>query len=281
MLGCSASMNVIHDIPYAERVATEPPIWFNDLPVHSFFRIQMSKAVKETLALTAITRLAKSLRFNVVDLPYERIHGITSPGLEQYPQGIKILDVSKADQIGLASTINLKDDYLRGLMMLYRDPKKNMMQIAKLIFNPAVTLCHEIIHALNFASNTELFNEYTKRGLWGQRRMYHNEPFRGDNRQAELGFLWESIVFGGTIGQSLEDHNAPVIVAEWPSLSLHDPEIYPWRKGFPANTVEYLILMQYLINIQFERYWKGTADSPQNFRSGWLSGPGMSMWGTL
>lgn len=68
----------------------------------------------------------------------------------------------------------------------------------------ATTLCHEVIYALGHA-------------MWCSPT--HFEPYYCDQRLNELGFAWETAVFGGTISDTLDSACFyPLNFSTWPFI---------------------------------------------------------------
>lgn len=196
------------------------------IPVYEFRRHSLSPSVAHERAGSALKQLGKYISFRTTDrdlvigLTHEA-NGRTSPMIFQYPEGIAI--TPGPELRGLASITCINHSYLRTLRQLLLEPENNKFKIRKLYFQFALTICHEIIHEINFAVDTELlkryiemYKRYNETGArFGEVRF--NEPFYEGQRVAELGFFWETEVFGGVCIQSMHKPNDPIFIAEWPS----------------------------------------------------------------
>lgn len=260
MIECPASNGIQYDIMYGERLVSMPSLLRHDLQVFTLLQSSTPYDVKEKLARQGRLKLAESISFCFIDSKDREgidggTQGITSPNLERYPQGVKILQGDESECFGLASTTFIRKSYLDTLVQLYDDPEKNQLQIRSLQFKLAVTIDHEVAHALNQAVDPALYRRFLEKGLFVRGKVPNNEPFYNNHQSAEWGFSWEKEVFGGYITQHPDNTNAPILISEWPSYRHRYPESYPSRGLWPACTVEYLVPTYYLNNIQNQRYW--------------------------
>lgn len=112
---------------YAERVETTPAVMYNGLPVPTVLRTLTSQQAAEPWTRISLNQLASSIKFAFLDLgnQLEGTQGVTSPNLEEYPEGIQVLQGDKSDQVGLASGIIINKAYLDGLVELHKSSEKN------------------------------------------------------------------------------------------------------------------------------------------------------------
>ena len=107
---------------------------------------------------------------------------------------------------GCASKITIAENFGDTLAELYRSPQtpQTISQQLRVQFYLAVTICHELVHAIDNAL---------------QENLVKLEPYFGDHGLNELGWAWEDFVFGGGISAVQEAGEIDHVyrpVAEWP-----------------------------------------------------------------
>ncbi|KAI9699751.1 MAG: hypothetical protein M1836_002786 [Candelina mexicana] len=107
-------------------------------------------------------------------------------------------------------------------------------------FNVAVTLCHEVCHALRTALETHPLKP---------------EPFYNDDSHAEVGNAWEASTFGGSI-DFLDESGAQgaICVMKWPGA--HDWNAPSRRKSRRRWLTSYVVPMDYIIKVQSRAFWE-------------------------
>lgn len=129
-----------------------------------------------------------------------------------------------------------------------------MFKIHKLYFASALTACHEVIHVINFAIESELLKKYIEMGH-NFTRVAFNEPIHEGQRVAELGYFWENKVIGGARIQTVANTQNPLFLANWPSWLNRDKESDPERALPRKVCYRYLVSTYYIQNIQTQEFW--------------------------
>ena len=110
----------------------------------------------------------------------------------------------------------------------------------RLHFWIAITLCHELIHAINHATSD------------------NREPFYGNQNYAELGYAWENAVFGGRVlAPRRFDGHFPFTMVKWPSLALTpDDDSDETTRGYAKGSATYYYVpMDHMARIQQQETW--------------------------
>lgn len=148
-----------------------------------------------------------------------------------------------ARQSGDGSVIHINYQYIENLS------KGNMplSQLLRLQFYMALTISHEIAHAINNAVSVLLY-----------------EPFYEDQRLSELGRAWENEVFGGMTELIFEtDARNPLAFAKWPTYA---DKATPRNgvlalKGPKRYTTWYFVSMKWVNDIQQQWFWDVPGDT--------------------
>lgn len=161
---------------------------------------------------------------------------------------------------GLGSCTFIRTSFVTKLAQL-RTEGGNKLEILNLKFRTAVTLVHELAHAINRAVDINAFPILNEIALTAtaSSRMY--EPWYEDQRLAELGWAYENEVFGGIIGTlpgpgwdrpDSIDPSHPVFVHKWPGTETNE---HPKRRGSKQSMTLYLVSMYFIHNIQQQSFW--------------------------
>ena len=253
----TASSDAICSIVYGERYTPADNPRFEGVQVPEFRRhdlpfIMMSKKAGEVLE-----RLGNSIMFRATERDGSAdmrpgVHARTWPSTRYYPEGIAITD--RPEKKGVAGIIRLHPDYLTMLKGLLEDPEEKECQILKLYFEIAVTICHELMHTLDFALKSDLLKAYMANGdnleITG-----FNEPFYEGQRVAEIGFFWENHVFGGAFNQSLPEPADAIFLGEWPSLLFREKASQPERAPPKKVCFRWLVSWYYIKNSLTQEFW--------------------------
>ena len=266
MLQTPASLDLIYKIIYAPRRLPRERMDYEGQPVLELEYIETNET-RRNMAKKALNRLAESLSF-IVENPKEdgkkNCDAIVSHSLALHSYGINIADDSGTPR-GIASKIRLNRNHLSKLtQLLDQHGNDNTSQILTLQFKLAVSICHNIIHAISHAADLALLldaiMESTYRDLAtlentsrSKERVVTNEPFLDENETvAELGYSWENAVLGGTIQWANQvDH--PLFFSKWPSF-LTDGD-YPRRAGYSRTATQYVVPLHYLRSIHRQEFW--------------------------
>ena len=266
MLQTPASLDLIYKIIYGPRRFPRERMDYEGQPVFEIESVE-SNETRRNMAKKALNRLAESLSF-IVETPKEdgkkNCDATVSHSLALHSYGINIADDSGTPR-GIASTIRLDRNHLSKLTLLLDQHGDNTSQILTLQFKLAISICHNIIHAISHAADLALLldaiMESTYRDLAtlentsrSKERVVTNEPFLENETVAELGYSWENAVLGGTVQWANQvDH--PLFFSKWPSF-LTDGD-YPRRGGYSRTATQYVVPLHYLRNIHRQEFWDG------------------------
>lgn len=261
MLTSPMSLRFLYYVISAPRVPTTPtPTHKDGLPVLQFSPDDTPYATLRPLIISALSGLEDYVTFNFA---YRDTQGWTAPAREQWPSGISI--EQGKPMTGYGSITYLKIYYLLHLKYLLETPEQNECQIIAWQFKFAVTLCHEITHALHWACNRDLVRWHNTNPRGNLKDAPRMEAFFNGMGTAELGYTWENEVFGGMITQDIESDpritNEPSFVAPWPNC-MHRSDCDPIRRkeGWLANL--HLISLYYMNNIQRQEFWDFVRTQP-------------------
>ena len=167
--------------------------------------------------------------------------------------------LDKVPNYGYGSAIRVNSRFLESLHLLNAAPLSTRIlnHQLRLQLLLAVTLCHELMHALETARNPE------REAL---------EPYWGDQALNELGLAWEDVIFNGNLTEVMRDGmNANNYkIGEWPLTFCHFPAPH-WfpglvddpnlgeaildRKPAKGSFTTYFVPMEWLSNIQQQASW--------------------------
>jgi hypothetical protein len=264
MLECPASLDLLYKIIYSPRRFPPRPMDYEGQPVFEIERIE-SNETRRKMARKALSRLADSLSF-LVDDPKEdgkeNCDNVVIHTLALHPYGINIADDSGTPR-GIASVIHVNRNLLAKLSMLLKSGGDKTAQILTLQFKLAISICHNIAHAVGHAADLALLLdaimestihdlaelEKTQRT---KERVGSNEPFLENDSVAELGYCWENAVLGGSIQWANQvDH--PLFFSQWPSF-LTDGD-FPRRARYKRTATQFVVPLHYLRNIHRQEFW--------------------------
>lgn len=113
-------------------------------------------------------------------------------------------------------------------------------QLLRLQFQLAVTICHEINHAIGNATR-------------GDKDI---EPFHCDDRLNELGFAWEMAVFGGRIAEMKGLAQYPLTFTKWPDFLRADRSLAIYERRPPMKICNnFFLSMQWINMVQQQQFW--------------------------
>ena len=264
MLQSPASLDLVYKIIYGPRRFPRERM---DYEGQTVLEIECTETneTRRDMARKALSRLAESLSFIAEDPKEDGKNNcdvIVSHSLALHSYGINIADDSGTPR-GIASIIHLNRNHLSKLSILLGQDGDNTSQILTLQFKLAVSICHNVVHAIGHAADLTLLldaiMESTYRDLAtlenterSKERVGSNEPFLENESVAELGYSWENAVLGGTVQWANQvDH--PLFFSEWPSF-LTDGD-YPRRAAYGRTTIQYVVPLHYLRNIHRQEFW--------------------------
>jgi len=190
---------------------------------------------------------------------------ISTPPLDDNWEGIThksdiVCCITDDGRQGLGACTRIKTSYVTKLTQLHTEGG-NKLEILNLQFRTAVTLVHELAHAINGAVDINLYPLMNEIELTGTASSKIYEPWYEDQRLAELGFAYENEVFGGmvhTLPNMRPDHpnsidpSHPVFVQKWPGTVTNR---HTKRRGSKQSMTLYLVSMHFIHNIQQQNFW--------------------------
>ena len=256
-LESAASSDAICSLVYGYRYTPPGNPTFRRAPVSEFCKHDLPFAIASRRARDVLDRLGDTIRFQATDRDEglgmrQGVHGSTWPSTHFYPDGIAIN--GRPEKTGLACITRLHPDYLNVLKELLKEPWEKEFQILKLYFEIAITICHEVMHAIDFARETDLLKIYLEMGD-NVRLVAFNEPFYEDQRVAEIGFFWENHVFGGAFNQSTPEPANAIFLGQWPSLLFRDKKHQPERTPPTRVCFRWLVSAYYIRNSLTQEFW--------------------------
>ena len=257
LLESAPSSDAICSIIYGDRHPSPEKIVHKGVPVSEFHKHNLPPSDVREAAGKVLKRLAKSIRFQLKvtdNRPDEEdgSTGSTSGTTDGYPQGVIVSD--RQQERGIASITTLDLRYLKMLKEMLVETLGKQFQILKVHFETALTICHEVMHAINFGLASNLLNIYIKMGNDVKPPPF-NEPFHQGQDVAELGYFWENHVFGGACNQSVPIRENPVYVSEWPSWVFRDEKLQPEKAPPKRRVLMWLVSAYYIKNIQTQEFW--------------------------
>ena len=271
LLESAASADAICSIVYGDRFNSPENIIRGGIPVSEFLPHTLRPSTVGRSAPSVLKKLGQSIGFTFTErgltdgqkkLFESGTYAHAIPSTVHFPHGIAI--TNRPQHKGIAVVVHINPQYQETLNKLHRDILNKDFQVRKLNFEIALTICHGVIHAINYAlasdylnafiSWSEDFNLYT-----GQRFQEppppYNEPFREGQDVAELGSFWENQVFGGICNQSVPNYEDPIYLCEWPSWMCRDKEHRPERALPRRRALRWLIPTHFVQNIQSQDFW--------------------------
>ena len=255
LLESAPSCDAICSIVYGDRYPSG--VTHKGLPVMEFCRHDNPPKLVRERAGRVLTRLGNTITFMVTDkdrgkVGDERAHGRTSGCTCNFPQGVDVSDLQRSN--GLAAVVVLDPQYLKMLKKLREEVLGRQFQVVKLWFEIALTLCHEVMHAINLALSSDLFKLFAEKGEKVGIAPF-NEPFFQGQPVAELGYFWETHLFGGTCIQSVPNPTWPIFLADWPSWMFRDKKQQAERALPKRKSFKWLVAVDFVKNIQTQEFW--------------------------
>lgn len=257
LLESAPSSDAICSIVYGARRPSPENTHHQGILVSEFHRHRLPPWDVRKTAARVLRRLGKSIRFSLTDVEHPMIHDMRSNGRTAavptgFPFGVAVTD--QPLHRGVSSIIMLDIKYLDVLTKLVDENSGKEFEICKLHFELAVTICHEVMHAIDFALSSDLLFFYIENGDDSEPPPF-TEPFYQGQTVAELGYFWENQVFGGACIQSLPTSENPVYLCEWPSWLFRDKCQHPERAPPIRRALKWLISAYYIKNIQTHGFW--------------------------
>ena len=160
---------------------------------------------------------------------------------------------NEPEEAGIGSIIEVTIEHLHTFVYLQQQNQQTPLAISQMLrlqCEMAVTLCHELTHAINNAVSRDI------------------EPFFGGQSFAELGDSWTQEVFNGnlaTIGDEggSQGVHAPLVISKWPNHRWpHEPRNSKFERRLPKpKSTLYFVPMQWISAVQQQSFWDAVRDS--------------------
>ena len=179
-------------------------------------------------------------------------------------------DVRGNGRRGNSTFIAFNYYFLQDIEKLIRNGQANSLLMLNLQFSLAITLCHEVAHAVAMASNSGLRRQMTSTRCTKLAFSLHwpVEPFFEDQATAEIGYSWESETLGGKlIGPPPGAPEKFSSIVDWPDGDQHGHEQchipYPQRGAPTSRFVNaFVVDMQYIQMVFCQDFWDTWAQLP-------------------
>jgi hypothetical protein len=256
-----ASLRFYHSIIYTTRRQTSTT--HRNLPVYEFSRSGVPESEVSEQTLYALEKLAGSLSFQFLDDIVDDSCAVATPCLGINSNGISIIPAEKVT--GLGGFVKINRRFLRLLQQLLKRPYIKHKQILGLQLQVASLSCHELAHVINFAADISFLKAILESRHENQPLAVPNEPFFENQPVAELGYCWMNEVFGGNIPYSYDPTEA-IMLEEWPSWVSRSTKREPERRLPRVTSTMSLISVQYMRDIQSQKWWESLSDRRINDR---------------
>lgn len=183
----------------------------------------------------------------VMELTWRYLAGrINYASANDLPQNVRA-DCGLKSSFGeeLRIEIRIKQDRLQHLLNLLVRYEPNDIRVLYAQLDMAISLDHEIAHAIHFAKNC-----YSP----GRGPI---EPFYENDRCVELGFAWTHQVLGGLLGPDLELSNEGAVrtLRPWATFDGTEDRNPATRADPPAAKVEWLADLHHILRLQRQEFW--------------------------
>ena len=256
LLESAPSSEAICSVVYGLR-RTLPPSITHGRHVTRFCKHNIPPFYVRETARKVLERLAESITFVLFDGGHRlkddnAPNGHTAGIAGNFPQGVAVADLQ--EERGLASRVFVDRRFFRLMDELAAETLGKQFQILKANFEMAVTICHEVIHAINLAIASDLRNIYIAMGEHFTPRGFY-EPYYQGQSVAELGYFWENEVFGGAFKQSILIRDNPFHLCEWPCWIFRDQQGKLQMAVQGRRARMWLLSAYYIKNIQTQEFW--------------------------
>jgi len=263
MLDTPASLEFLYNVIFCNRTMVEPrkpeDEAFLALDIDPY---SATAAIdRHEQARQALNRLAESLTWQFDNSIQPDEHAVTTPYLDEYPDGVGIRDNAGSHK-GLASSIKLGQSSLDDLRRLSNE-NVDVRKLLTLRFKVALTMCHEVAHAAEFAVGTNRLTYLTEWQAAGrpeisqaekdQKRKEFVEPCYGGEVVAELGYSWEQQVFGGTVVLDNEIDYC-MSFSKWPNHIARKKE-HPCHGLINYHCTKWMVPLRYIANVNDREFW--------------------------
>lgn len=166
---------------------------------------------------------------------------------------------------GSATFIAFHRKYLVDIYALTKSGKEQSLEMLNVQFSLAVTLCHEVGHAIGFASNWEWRRDVLSARISKVPEPHYVEPFYNGQHTAEIGYAFVNEILDCNFTQYIDAH--PEMFGQlchWPNGWYHHSiasYVMPNRDA-PAKAKEYetfLLDMRYVQRVFRQEFWDSLA----------------------
>ncbi|MCJ1484366.1 hypothetical protein MMC06_004536 [Schaereria dolodes] len=205
---------IVSDIPMTRRRVYNINKYLNQLAVERALTFEFTPLLDDERYRREVCKSsgwAFATHFGSIDYKYGRTHDA-----KQY-QGFR------------RSVIRLHNDYYITAEKFRRIKHPNLPQLLRFYFGFAVTICHELMHCIEYG------------------QAHKAEPYYKDWTVAEAGATWEQYTFGGRLTpiHSYVDCKYGLAVHDWPQPKAFGPEV----------NVLYSVPMKYVENLFQKEMW--------------------------
>ncbi|MCJ1232633.1 hypothetical protein MMC14_000586 [Varicellaria rhodocarpa] len=255
MIRSSASVRFIHNVMYGKRTYLRTESMLSKCAIYELALPPCYSRKTFDQFVDGLDDLQRLVKWNVADLP----EGIAAETITIFEEPRPFRGCGIDIKWGFSTNIVVERKVFQSLHELQlcaqsTSDKTTRNEVSvrshklRLQYWLAVTLCHELVHAINQAVSED------------------REPFYGNQKYAELGYAWENDCLGGRL-MSLRGFRGPdpFITVKWPSLNLIPPEdSEETGRGHPkGSATQYYVPMDYMAHIQRQQTWDAYASPDQ------------------
>ena len=240
------------------------------------FTIRQSKdiphdAMRESVD-KALDRLAQNVSYEIIDP--DKDPSVRPVRGQMRRRGTNVIDI-RGDGIrnGVPSQIRINGSYITALEKLLAKEGDNVDQVLNVQFEMATTFCHELAHAVCYATNPDfaaLLESWSMQPPENQAIPHiFPEPYFEDGLVVEIGRSWEqavlnSILFWGSrlwTSSALvsEELDMPSEFEEWPNFfeEKFAHRVVPEKPDFkPRKTVlRYILPLSFVRHLHQQTFW--------------------------
>lgn len=248
-----ASLDFLYDVIWSPRTRDSGATLPNVRPAETIVPKARKTEKNRADVRAALERLAVSLSWRLEQLSDE--YALILPVLWDHQNGVCIRD-DNGSHLGVASVIRINQYLLTQLKKLgenpHTDPDTGTARLFSLRFKIAQTLCHETVHAVNYAVDSDALQAEHDKGA-GLVGLECPEPYYGTENVAELGHSWEQHVFNGSI--SVENSIDYCFThSTWPNY-VRCRNSWPIKGGVYRNATKYFVPLKYIRNLNSSAFW--------------------------
>ena len=170
---------------------------------------------------------------------------------------------------GQATFIAFHRKFLVDIYALLASGKEHSLEMLNVQFSLAVILCHEVGHAIGFASNSEYRRDMLSARITKVQSPTYVEPFYDGQHTAELGYAFVNEILDCNFTQYVDAHPETFCqLSDWPNGWYHHsfaPYVMPNRDA-PAKARDYEVFildMRYVQRVFRQDFWDSLAKLPE------------------